>query len=276
MLPPLLLLPPLLPLLLLLPPLLLLLLLFCCVAATGVATATVARVGVGVGVGCSLLGSQFGLQPGECRIGATLLFLFDQPAEPGLSAVTALDVFGGQRFGLLLFVGDRDREHLGLGPLRLELLALVVEITDQLVEVIGGTGADAEGDPAVLIAAETLAVLVGVREQRPQDVGTVAGEGPNRHFGEITTERVEFGLFVGDPLFGGDDLDVELILGVDRLGVVLGEDVGLGVQTIELVDDPLDFASLVLDGCLGDLGEDRRGDHRECRSNDDQTAESGD
>ena len=38
---------------------------------------------------------------------------------------------------------------------------------------------------------------------------------------------VQFGLFGGDAPLGGDDLDVELVLLIDRDGVVLGEDVGL-------------------------------------------------
>ena len=70
-----------------------------------------------------------------------------------------------------LLVGDLDGERLGLVALGLEVVALRLEVADQLVEVVGGAGADVEGDPAVLIAREGPRCTVGIGEQRAEHIG---------------------------------------------------------------------------------------------------------
>ncbi len=75
---------------------------------------------------------------------------------------------------------------------------------------------------------------------------------------EVASQRHELGFLGGDTCLGVDDLDVELALLVDGLGVVLGEDVGLLVQTVEFVDDPLDLATLIFDGGEHDIGRHER------------------
>ena len=95
------------------------------------------------------------------------------------------------------------------------------------------------------------------------------------NFGEIALQLCELVLLGGDALFRLGDVDVELVLLVDGDGVVLGEDVGLLVEVVELIDDAIDLVLLVLDrGGAGDLGVDHRRREDDRRNQYERAAES--
>src|SRR5690606_19269616 len=118
-------------------------------AATAAASATTTAAAGGAGAGHPL-GGEVGLEPLPRLLGPALLLLGDQLAELGLGLGAALGVLGGALVGLLLLLGDQLGERLDLGALGLERRPLLGELADQLVEVVGGARADAQGDAAVL------------------------------------------------------------------------------------------------------------------------------
>ena len=127
------------------------------------------------------------------------------------------------------------------------------------VEIVGGAGADIDAtrlywsrrSPALkLDASENNGPSTSA--PAPVNVRTATSERSPCSF-------VELVLLGGDALFSFGDVDVELVLLVDGDGVVLGEDVGLLVEVVELIDDAIDLVLLVLDrGGAGDLGVDHR------------------
>ena len=79
-------------------------------------------------------------------------------------------------------------------------------------------------------------------------------------------------LLLGDGLLGGGDVFLELAQLVHRDDIVLGEDVGLALERLELIGELLDSRPLVVDRVGGDVlgGEERDHDdgcagHRNAR-----------
>ena len=64
------------------------------------------------------------------------------------------------------------------------------------------------------------------------------------HLHEVAAHRRQFGLFLGDPRLGVDDLLLQVVLHGDGFGVTLGGHVHLGLEPVELVEERVD---LVLD-----------------------------
>jgi hypothetical protein len=204
----------------------------------------------------------FALEPGERLLRSALLLLTDELSELRLGVLAPLAVFGRELVDLALLLGDLLREAGGLVTLVLEILAILVDLGDQLVEIVGRAGPHVQRHAAVLVAPEIGGVGGRIGEQRAEHVGAGAGERAHRDLGEVTTQLVQLGFLGGQPLLGLADLDLELRLVVDRDRVLLGEDVGLLVQAVELVDDALHLGPLAFDG--GERGlrvHQRRGDH---------------
>ena len=103
----------------------------------------------------------------------------------------------------------------------------------------------------------------------PRPFGAGGREGLHGHLGQLGPQTADFGFLLGHSHFGVGDIGLELGLLVDRHDVPLGEDVGLLVELIELLEDPIDLALGGLDplGLVdGGFGTDGGGKQR--RSDD--------
>ena len=112
----------------------------------------------------------------------------------------------------------------------------MIEVGHQRVEFVGGDVSGAQGDPSQFVALEHVVQVGRVLEQRAERSCAAADERPQGHVAEAAAQLGEFGLLGGDPGFGGDDVGVELSLGVDRLDILLGEFVRLLFEALEFVD----------------------------------------
>ena len=217
-----------------------------------------------------MLGGKISLQLGICGVGATLLLLGDQGTESCLCLSALLGVLGRQLLGLALLLGDRHRQCYDLGALVLEVLAFLVEVFDQRIEIVGRDRADRERDAAVLIAAETIAVRRRIREQRTEHIGAGARERTDSDCRQVTPQGRQLGLFGADAGLRLDHFLIQLVLVIDGLGVVLGERVCLGLEAVEFIDDPGNLTALIVDARDGDVGVDRwhHEHHRESNRED--------
>ena len=147
----------------------------------------------------------------------------------------------------LLGRGDLLGQLGGVVALLLERSLLGGEVGDGLVELVGGGGTFAEGHPREVVALKVVGELGRRREHRPEPVAAGADERAHGHLAQLTAQLRDLGLLRGDPLLRRGDLGVEALLLVDRLDVLLGEDVRLLLELLEFVGDPLDLGPLVVD-----------------------------
>ena len=83
----------------------------------------------------------------ECGSGPTLFLFTDQLTESCLGIGAGGDVLLGEGLGLLTLLLQRRREGIGLLALGLQVLAFVLEVVDQRIELIGRHRACAQGHP---------------------------------------------------------------------------------------------------------------------------------
>ena len=186
------------------------------------------------------------------------------------AAGPSVAVLLGLGLGGDLGVGDLLLLLLGRVALVLQGLLLVGQGADGAGEVVGVGGAGVEGDPGELVALQILVERGGVTEQWSE--GVAAGAAHERLHGdlaELALQPVDLGLLGGDRGLGVADLGLEAVELVDGDGVVLGEGVGLLLESLELVGDLGDPRSLVgdlvgVDEAVEHDGGHQRGD-ADCR-----------
>ena len=189
-------------------------------------------------------------------LGATLFLLGDQLAERRLGVGAGLGVLLGESLGLGLRVGERGGELVGLFALARQLILVVVELGHERVEFVGRDVAGTQCDAGEFFTLDGIVEVLGVLEQRTQRHGSATDERSPRHVGQAAAQLVEHRFLLGDIGLGIGDLDGELVLGVDRLVVVLTELAGALFEPFEFVDDVLDALALLVDA----LGLDDGGD----------------
>ncbi len=188
------------------------------------------------------------------------LFFLDQIAELGLGVGAGLLVLGMLLVRRLLGRGDLLGQLRRRVALVLERRLLGGEVSDGLIELVGGGGTFAERHSREMVALQVVGELGRCREHRTETVAASTDERAHGHLAQLAAQFRDLGLLGGDPLLGLGDLGVEALLLVDRLDVLLGEDVRLLLEILELVGDPFDLGPLVVDRVSS--GGERKGDRQ--------------
>ncbi|MEZ5251785.1 MAG: hypothetical protein R2713_22035 [Ilumatobacteraceae bacterium] len=208
-----------------------------------------------------------GLSLGGCCGSPALLLLDDGSAEVGFRLTVLLLQLDGERLALDALLFERGEQGGLFVLLRVERGAVLGELFDELVELVGGTGALVERHARELAAFEVVGELRRRREQRRQTARSTGGEAVDGDLCHLRLQDPEGRGLGVDARLRLLDLDRELVEPVEGGGVILLELAEPVVEGLQLVGDLLDPATLVVGAVTVDDGcAQRRHEHQgRCR-----------